>query len=171
MITQTQPLIAEQAKQNATTFRLVKIGTAYCYTDCDRNIVYNGDTYVPYPLQVSGFNTSDGSPLDGGQIHLGNVNLAMSSLVLNGLLKNKDVYVYLAWLDAAGAIIGVDTVVMGKVDGRPALDEQWCSITVAAHLNPWTQHFPRRRVTKNNFPFIPVRGKKFTWGSTIMEVK
>lgn len=171
MITQSQALIDEQKKQNVTTFYLVKIGTTYCYTDSDKNIVYNGDTYVTYPLQVNGFSVSDGSPLDGGEIKLGNVNLAMSSLVLNGLLKNKDVYIYRAWLNTAASIIGVDIVAMGKVDGRPALDEQWCRITVAAHINPWTQRFPRRLISKNNFPFIPIRGKKYTWGSTIMEVK
>lgn len=171
MITQSQQLIDEQKKQNATTFRLVKIGTAYCYTDCDQSIVYNSDTYLPWPLQVSGFRSSDGSPLDGGQIQLGNTDLTLSNLVLKNLIKDKDVYLYLAWLDANMAIVGVDMTAMGKVDGRPALDEQWGTITVAAHLNPWTQRFPRRMITKSNFPFIPVRGTKFTWGSAIIEVK
>lgn len=170
MKTQSQSLIDERAKQNVMPFWLAKVGI-FCATDCDRSINYNGDTYLPYPLQLSGFRSADGSPLDGGAIKIGNVDNSLSSLVLNNALKNAEVYIYEAWLDASLSIIGADLICQGKVDGRPGLSELWAQVTVAAHLNPWTQRYPRTRLTKSSFPFLPTRGTKFTWGSSIIEVQ
>lgn len=166
----SQALIDEKKKQNVTTFWLVKIST-YCYTDCNQAIAYNGDTYNPWPLQLNGMQSSDGSPLDAVTIGLGNANLELSSIVLNSLFKNADVFINEAWLDANNTIIAADLVFAGKVDGRPALNEMWATVTAAPHINPWTQGFPRRRITKKLFPFLPSRGDKFTWGQTIITIK
>ncbi|MEM2899433.1 MAG: hypothetical protein QXT63_01455 [Thermoplasmata archaeon] len=170
MKTLSQALIDEKKKQNVTTFFLIKIGS-YHYTDCNKPIVYNSDTYNPIPLQISGIKLSDANTLDGCQIQLGNVNLEFLSLVLNNLLKNQEVYIYEAWFNSSMDLIDVELIFSGKVDGRPGINEMWATITVAPHLNPWTQRFPRRRITKKEFPFLPERGTKFVWGSTIMTVK
>jgi hypothetical protein len=170
MKTYSATLKAEKAKQNVTSFWLVKIGN-YCYTDCPLPLDYDGDTYNTMPMRLSGFKASDGSTLDGGQIQLGNVSLEMSSLVLNNTLKNAAVYIREAFYDSNMQLIDTDLIAAGKVDGRPGLDEQWASITVAAFINPWTQRCPRTKITKKNFPFLPARGTKFTWGNTIITVK
>lgn len=163
-------LKTEKAKQNVTPFWLVKLG-AYRYTDCPQQLAYDGDTYYTMPMQLSGFRTSDGSTLDGGQIQLGNISLELSAMVLNNSLKNAAVYVREAFYDENMALIDTDLVAAGKIDGRPGLDEKWATITVAAFLNPWTQLCPRRRISKANFPYLPPRGTKFAWGNSIITVK
>jgi hypothetical protein len=163
-------LIEEKKKQAVTTFYLVKIGT-YCFTDCNETIVYNNETFTPWPVKIDGIVSRDGSPLDTTRIIMSNVDLSMSSFVLNGLFDNKSVYIYEAWFDSNMSIIGTDLLFVGKVDGRPSLTELECTITVAPHLNPWTQRFPRRRITKSLFPFLPQRGKKFIWGNVVITIK
>jgi hypothetical protein len=171
MKAQSQALIDEKKKQSVKTFWLVNIGDIYFYTDRNETISYGNNPYIPWPVEISGFKSSDGSPLDGGTVRLGNVTLEMSSLVLNNLLKNKTVYVYEAWLDIDNEIIEVELICPGKIDGRPGLDEHWVNINVVAHVNPWTQGCPRKRITKANYPTLPRRGDKMVWGTSIITFK
>jgi hypothetical protein len=170
MRTQSPELIAEKKKQNVRTFWLIKIGDNYHYTDCDQELSYGGDTYAPWPMKLSGFRASDGSPLDNGKIQLGNVTLALSAMVLNNSIKNAIVKIHEAWYDDSMTEIAVEMVAAGKVDGRPGLDERWCEITVATPINPWTQRCPRLRITKTNFPFLPAKGQKLNWGGDTITI-
>jgi len=164
MKTQSAALIAEQAKLSVTTFWLLQVGSYY-FTDYHDNLVYKGDTYIPFPFKLpEGVKTSDGSTLDGGEIKLSSVDLTLASAVLNNTLKNAEVYIYEQWFDVNMTLIDTELRFAGKVDGRPSLNEMNISVTVAAHLNPWTQRFPRRRITKTNFPFILPRNTIITWG-------
>lgn len=172
MKVQSDALIAEKQKQNVTTFWLVKMDGVIYITNCDQEIVYNGDTYHPYPLKLSGFKSADGSPLDGGTIQIGNVDLTMSSLVLNNRPPyGPPVTVYEAWFDESMSLIAAEVIGFGKIDGRPALDENWCTVNISGQLNAWTQRYPRTRITRANFPFLPLWGKTFTWGSTIITIE
>lgn len=170
MKTYSPELIAEKKKDSVQTFWLVKLGT-YCFTDCDQDITYGGDTYQSWTMKLSGFSASDTNPLDGGQIDLANVELDLSSMVLNHLLKDADAYVYEAWYQADMTLIEVDLVFYGKVDGRPGLDEEWAQVKVSAHKNPFTARLQRTRITRTRFPYMPVRGTKFVWGSSLLTVK
>jgi hypothetical protein len=165
------PLLTEKAGANVTVFNLIKIGTAFFYTDCDVSLSYGGNTYAPVPMELPAFRSSDGSVMDSGTIKIGNVDLAMSSLRLNGNLENQLVYVYEAWYDASMALIGVEQLYAGKIDGKPALDELWVTIRTSAHINPWTQRFPRRRITIKDFPNMPRKGAIITWGLNVITIK
>jgi len=86
-------------------------------------------------------------------------------------LQNAEVYIYEQWYEQDMTLINTELVFAGKVDGKPGLTEEYASITVSGHINPWTQRFPRRRITKKNYPFIPDRGTQFTWGGEIIEIQ
>lgn len=163
-------LTDEKKKQNVTVFWLVRVGE-YGFTDCDVDISYLGNIYKSFPVQLDAIKSSDGSPLDSVQVSLGNVDLTLSSLILNNTIKNADVLIYEAWFDADNNIIDAEQVFTGKVDGRPAFNEMRATITTAPFLNPWTQSFPRRRITKKLFPFLPSRGDEFTWGGKVIKIK
>lgn len=141
-------LQAEKAKANVTSLFIVKIGD-YLFTDFNITINYYGDPCTPRALDLGAITTSDGSPLDGTTIKVGNADNAMSAIILNNELKNALVKIEEAYLDENLAIVGQELIFWGKVDGRPGFDEQWADITVAALYNPWTQRFPRRRLSKN----------------------
>lgn len=164
-------LLTEKAKGAVTVFNLVNIGDTYFYTDCDVLLSYGGHNYTPMPMQLPAFKSSDGSVLDSGTVKLGNVDRALSSLRLNGNLNNQLIYVYEAWYDSAMALIGTELIFAGKVDGKPALDELWATITVSANINPWTQRFPRRRITMKDFTAMPRRGQRITWGTNVITIK
>lgn len=170
MKTQSDALRDEQAKKEVTVFRLLKIGS-YCYTDYHKGVTFDGDTYDYFLFELPELRYSDGSSLDGGEIKLSSVDLTVASLVLNNLLKNVDVEIREQWYNSSAVLIDTELVFAGKVDGRPAINEKWITIKVSAHLNPWTQRFPRTRITKKNFSFIPERGTQFVWGSAIIIIK
>lgn len=165
------PLLTEKAKGAVTVFNLVNIGDTYFYTDCDIALAYGGHTYTPMPMQLPSFKSSDGSVMDAGTIKLGNVDLAMSSLRLNDNLTNQVIYAYEAFYDAAMSQVGVEQIYVGKVDGKPSLDESWVTIQTSAHINPWTQRFPRRRITMKDFPTLPRKGQYVTWGTNTIVIK
>jgi hypothetical protein len=144
----SEQILTEKQKSSVTTFLLVKIGT-YCFTDSNIDIQHDGNTYQAYPLQISNIKSSDVSPLDGCTIKIGNVNLTLSSLVLNNLLKEKEVSIYEGWFNADGGLIEAVPVFFGKVDGRSGVDELWATITAMPFHNPWTSRCPRRRISKH----------------------
>jgi hypothetical protein len=117
------------------------------------------------PLRLSGFVTSDGNPLEGGTIEVGNVPLDMSAAILNDTLSNAYVYLYEAWYDDSMTFIEADLIYAGKVSGRPGITEQYATIQASPHLNPWSQRCPRTKITKKNFPFLPTRGLMFSWAN------
>jgi len=162
----TQALQTEKAKANVTTFFLINLGGLYGFTDCNVTINYNGLDYLPCPLQVNGFSVSNTSNLDGGSISFGNITNLFSSLVLNNDLRDMEVEIYEQWFDSANTVIDTEVVYIGKVSGRPSLNEQWCSVTVQSHKNPWTIRTPRRRITKTCGFLFKDGDCKYSGGST-----
>ncbi len=143
----SQQLRAEKAKAEVISFYLVKLDT-YCYTDCDVSIMYNGDTYMPLPLQLQDFQSSADMALEGGNIRLGNVDLVVSSLILNNLLKNKNVTIYEAFFDSNNTIIDVDTIFVGRIEGQTIDDEYWATIYVSAYRYNQKTYIPNRRINR-----------------------
>jgi hypothetical protein len=166
----SQELIDEKAKNSVITFWFVKIG-GYYFTNCIQNFDYNGFTYLSYPIEVSSISVSDAGTLDGCNITIGSVDLTIGSLILNNDFKYADVTIEELWFDSNMNLIGADAVFKGKVDGRPSLSEQWATIAVAAHKNPWTAKCPGTVITKFNFPHLPERGTRIAWGNTIVIIK
>ena len=151
MKTFSAELIAEKAAGHVAVYRLVKIGN-YCYTNCDQSVLYNGDEYLPSPLEISDLVFSDAGSSDGTQVRVGNVTLEMSSLILNNALKDVLVTLYEAWLVKASLptieILGVEEFPLGKVDGRPGIDEHWATIQ-ASPQNIIGAVTPRRRIDRS----------------------
>jgi hypothetical protein len=170
MLNLSSSLKEELAKNNTIYFWLIQIGPLYA-TDSPERITYEGNEYVPYPLDINGFKQADGSPLDGGTIRLGNVTQELAASVLSNSLADAVVYIKCAFFDAHMNSKGHVLVASGRVDGRPSLDEEWASLSIEPHLNPWTISSPRRRITKSIFPTLPIRGTKITWGTSIMVIK
>jgi hypothetical protein len=170
MISQSAPVIAEKKKQNITKFYLVNIGDAYFYTDSPVAISYGGDTYNPHNLRISGFGRSDGSPLDGGQVMLGNVNNEISALILLGLLDDQLLTAYAAHYDANMTLVTAEIFGCGRVDGRPGFNELWAALRVTPVLNTLTQVCPRTRYTRDNYPHLPVKGSICAWGNVTITV-
>jgi len=140
-------LLAEKAGSANTPFYLVKIDNTYFYTDCDQPITYDSNTYNPAPLQVDGFRSSSDLPLDGGSIKIGNVDLVFSSLVLNGSLANKNVFVYEVYLDSSFEVVDAELLFEGRIEGQ-SLTEKWAALTCTPFRYKWGSMTPRRRIVR-----------------------
>lgn len=140
-------LLTEKDKAACTRFYLVEIDDQYFFTDCDKDLLVSARNYLAWPLTVSGFKNSDGLPLDGGEVSLGNVNHAISAYILNNLFTSKMIQIYEAWFDASMVYIDKEILFSGLVDGEE-VDEEWAIITAAAFIFPWDSPSPRRTVSR-----------------------
>ena len=167
----SQTMIVERAKGNILTFLLARMSADFRWTDCPKGLFYNGEAYSYAALRISGFRSADGTPLDGGTVTVGNADNEAGSIILNSLLDGASPRIYEAWLNPDMSLIGVDLIGAGKVQGRGECDEESATWTVSSYLNLSSKRFPPRIITRSLFPYMPARGRKFTWGSTIIEVK
>jgi phage-related protein len=145
-------ILSAKAAPTITNPLLIQIGTFY-FTNFNIAIIYQGNTYVPWTLEFDGIKSSDANPLDGTTIKLANGGTTesnqniVSSMILNNSITNAPVVIQECILNDDLSELGTYMIFSGQVDGRPGLDEQWATIAVAAFANPWTQRFPKRRIT------------------------
>jgi len=137
-------VLAQKAAEANTPFYLVKIGTNG-YTDCDITLVYDGTTYYPYALYIGDIVQSIDDIASQATISLGNVDLALSVSYFNGALKNEDVTIYEVYLDTDFSIIGVETLLIGRIEGQE-LDEQVLTLTVTSPRFTSNSTSPKRKL-------------------------
>jgi hypothetical protein len=89
-------IITALAAVEARAFWLVEcyFDTTYRFTDCDIDLVYNGNVYQSdQGLKVSNIIQGSGFSVDKASLEFGNVGLWMSSIVLNEDVANDQVIV------------------------------------------------------------------------------
>lgn len=139
---------AEKAKAEVISYYLIDIGVYY-FTDNPSGYSYLGNNYIYFPLKIDNIAVSQIEPLEEISLTIGNANNFLSSLILNNSLREASVTIRSIYLDSSLNFIGAETLYYGKVSGRPSCTETEASINILPHRNPWTQRFPRRRITRH----------------------
>lgn len=137
---------AEKGKLAVRTQTLVEVG-GYFFADYSSPLRLADLEYAAYLITLFGIKSSDSSPLDGGTVEFGNVDLTFSSYILNGVFKNKNISIYEAFFDLDMRLIGRELIFAGVVDGQ-RLTEQTATLSVAPSQVNHTVPFPARRITK-----------------------
>lgn len=137
-------VLTQKAAAANIPFYLVKIGTVG-YTDCDRNIVYDGTTYTSYVMSVSDIDKSVDETSSEATISLGNVDIGLSVSYFAGTLVNEDVTIYEVYLDSVFAIIGVEILFIGRIEGM-SLDESLLSLTATSPRFTSNANSPKRKL-------------------------
>ena len=167
-------IISEKSKKAVTFFWLIKIGD-HCFCNSSVALSLNNEVYSPTEMQLPGFSSVDGGPLDSGMIKIGNLPTPpdtvslISSLVVSGSLVRQPVSVYKTWFDASMTLIDYEEIFIGKVNGYPGLDDTHANIAIEGYLNSQTRQWGRR-IMRSNFPEMPARGTRFTIFGNIVEV-
>jgi hypothetical protein len=84
MRTVSTAIDAEWNAEEATGFFLIRIAPSatYCYTDCDVDLSYNGNTYIARGFDMRGVQQSPGFANDSVSVDMDNVDRTFSAIVL-----------------------------------------------------------------------------------------
>ena len=155
-------------------------GSTYYYTNHYKNIVYDSNTYLSSAFIMDISQIREESTMTNASIDL--TLSAVTTTLLTDLMSNghigKTVIVFLAMLDANGAIITNPIQVFeGQTNAFKFLENTTTAEIVLTVGNQWTKikQFSGRRLTNqsqqlvfNNDPSLEFRdqiGKKITWGT------
>jgi len=118
----------------------VAIGTSLKLCDWDQDITIDGDTYDGgTPIKKPKLNEK------GGNLSVGNVDDAFTSLIINGTIKNATVVVYEVFLDDDNVVVGAETLFSGVVDGM-SFNDTWATLSLTPSRNQAIARCPRRRL-------------------------
>jgi hypothetical protein len=106
---------AEWNAEEATGFFLIRIApsSTYCYTDCDIDLSYNGNTYQARGFDVGGIQQTPGFANDSVSIDLDNVDRTFSAIVLGEDCANAPASIYFQVLSSVQVPIGTVEIYNG----------------------------------------------------------
>jgi len=138
-------VVTEKASTEISSCYAVHIASTspvkVCNWDVDVN--YDGNTYTGgIPIKKPRISANYTS---GGSIQIGNVDGTFTSLMLNGSLKKKAIYVYEIFLDSNNAVIGAETLYSGIVGGQ-SISGVFFNITLRPQAEGDVLLTPRRRI-------------------------
>lgn len=139
------PEFYKRATKVTTAYKIADVnGTDYYYLVNTSDISYGGHNYEALAIKRTSIKSEEGTVLNELEIGLDNVDLAFRSMVMNGLLDNKKITIYLAFLSysVSWSILGLVTIFEGYTDA-PKGDELWLTLTVRP-FSILEREFPRR---------------------------
>ncbi len=140
-------LSSELAKEAHYLRTLVEISlstsTLY-YTDADMDIYHNGKVYLSRGLAFDVANLSLLPKVDSLSVELDNVQLEMSSVMMNNEVRGRQFTVYRVALDQYLNVLATALLFLGQMD-RISYDHQRCRIEVYNQFIKWQTPTPRRK--------------------------
>ncbi len=137
-------MLAAMAASSARAFRFLEINDTYFFTDLPgENYTLDGNEYVYCPMEHSGFSLSTTSPLAEGTIRLGNVDRAISALILGGDLTDANILLYEVFFNDDWTVIDGTLRAAGVIDGMKGAGE-WAELSISPFTFGWKTPSPRR---------------------------
>jgi phage-related protein len=145
-----QALPAEASASNLRPFLFFELhldsGTQY-FTDCDREIAWNGHTYEPFPLAMGKTDKTAKGETDRVTISLSNVSREIAALLLSEPFRGKRVVIRRFYLSDDYTISSPFTIFEGLLDevsGEEGTDSSVINATVTTDLAFWQRPIPGR---------------------------
>lgn len=132
-------LLTEKAALQTASCIAARIGSLRV-CDWDQTLTLDGETYTAgVPIKRPKLNER------GGSLVIGNVDDALTSLIINGATRNAAVEVYEVFLDETNTVAGAEVLFSGVVDGQ-AFNDTWATFTLTRSRNQAVARCPRRRL-------------------------
>ena len=123
-------------------------------TDSDYAVSYDGETYLPagHLLQISGSSETQDLRVGTMSIELSGVNQQYVAILLNQAYINRKVQIYLAILDASGAVTGDAIKTFEGIIDSFSLNDRETSSSISLKVSSHWSDFERKsgRLTNNN---------------------
>jgi hypothetical protein len=152
MRTVSTAIDAEWNAEEATGFFLIRIAPSatYCYTDCDVDLSYNGNTYIARGFDMRGVQQSPGFANDSVSVDMDNVDRTFSAIVLGEDCANAPASIYFQLLSSVNIPIGTVELYNGFVS-EWTITETRASIKLASEFAFW--HKKSLRLPTPNCPW------------------
>lgn len=138
-------LITQIASEEATVFWLfefkVSPSLSYYYSTFDINIVYDGNTYIPYAFEIKPVSSSGDLSVDRVNLLFSNVDLAFSSILLSNNVQGHESVISFGVLDSG--TIRVEEIYRG-ITNEWGLDEKEASISIVSEFVYWNKKTLRK---------------------------
>ena len=144
--------LAQFDSTNPRPFRLFEFyldsGTQYL-TDLDRKVYWNGQMYLPFPIEFGDVKYSLSGIIDRISLGVSNVSRAFSALVMTESFRGRRLIIRRAVLDANGYDIlppvEVFSGLMDEIGGNIGKRNSTIQVTATTDLAYWQTPLPKRQ--------------------------
>lgn len=134
--------------RSALLFEFYLDAATQYFTTCDKPLVYNGETYIPYNLQIGEIKKSSMGLTDDVTIVLSNVKREIAELMVAETFRGKRAVIYRVFLSSDYTITTPFVVFDGLVDEVTGKEDKASSVIVATlttDLAYWQKSLPCRQ--------------------------
>jgi phage-related protein len=134
-------------------------------------LVYNGNTYQPFDLQIKSVGMS-GTGEVRASVVIGNLDDVIGFYVLNYGLMDIEAEIYLAYVDADGAVIDdPELLFTGRTNGG-SLNKMRATINVVEDKSVRLSTIPHRFIcAETGFNHVPPKGMIIEWNGERYRIK